>query len=50
MQTAETSFDMEISATLNNPGSQAEVSPMDGYESFEEGTPEDALPEDFINM
>jgi len=44
----EASYDMDITATINNPGEPVEVTPMEGYESFEEVSPDESLPEDII--
>jgi len=48
METMEASYDMDITATINNPGEPVEVTPMEGYESFEEVSPDESLPEDII--
>ena len=46
METTETSFSIEATTTVNNPGVPVEVTPINGYESFEEISPDEAFPED----
>ena len=48
METMEASYAMDITATINNPGEPVEVTPIEGYESFEEIAPDETLPEGII--
>ena len=41
-------LEFDMSLTLNNPGEPVEVTPMDGYESFEEVSPNEDMLEDFV--
>ncbi len=38
----------DLTTTINNPGEPVEVTPMEGYESFEEVSPTEDMLEDFV--
>jgi len=41
METSTSTYKIEATATLNNPGAQVEVTPIEGYETFEDISPEE---------
>lgn len=48
MDKMEITFEIEGTGTINEPGEPVEVTPMEGYESFEEVTPDEDMLEDFV--